>query len=189
MARFRGSPRGRAIPSRRRVSAWTVGVGGTTGSATIVGNNAIFLGSAVVLVALEAVTVVRIRGQFLGYLLTAASAGDGFRGAVGIGIATTAAVTAGIGSVPTPLTEQDADNWLWHQYFALTTPAAIVAADAVKEASNMAVVTGAFRTDIDSRAMRKFRSQDSLYASVEIIETGTATAQFSLDSRMLVKLA
>ncbi len=178
---FRGSSPGR-VASLRRKTAWTDGPGGTS-SAQVSTATPIFLGSAVQ-AAVEGLTVVRIRGYALVYLTVATSALDGFNGALGIGIASLAAVTAGIASVPTPITEAEAESWLWHEFFAVKGSAAF-AAGAAPIGSSVQLAT---RIVIDSRGMRKLPSDLSLYASIEAAETGTAVMQVELNTRMLVKL-
>jgi len=113
-------------------------------------------------------------------------AGDGFVGAVGIGIASLAAVTAGIASVPTPITEEGADNWLWHRYFRISSPFA-TGTTAVNGLA-MNVIPGALRVEIDSKSMRKFPQDLSIYAAIEVVEGGTATADAFLNTRFLAKL-
>ena len=183
MALRRGSPRGAArIASPRRLVAWDEGVGGTA-TLAISTTTPAFLGSAVTLVAgVSKVTVVRFRGM-ADFLQTAADAGNsGFAGAIGIGIASLAAVTAGIASVPTPITEADSASWLWHSFFNVhgVTASPTWGNDG----------SGYLRMEIDSKAMRKVTTEDAIYAAVEAgTETGTATMQVRLNTRMLVKLA
>ena len=126
MARLRGSRPGRVTAIRsRRLTSWEFGPGGTSETAFTTSSSA-FLGSAVSLVAgVGKVTVVRTRGSFLAYLNTASALNDGYSGAIGIGIASLAAISAGIASVPTPLTEMDSDNWLFHQHFHVHAAGAI----------------------------------------------------------------
>ena len=137
-----------------------------------------FLGSAVQFSTAD--TVIRIRGRFDAFLVSYTSAGDGFQGAVGIGLATLAAVTAGAASVPTPITEQSFDGWLWHSYFGVH--------GALAAGSTSTGDTHAFSLEIDSKVMRKVGDEVAIYAILEVVEIGTAVANFFLDSRMLVKL-
>ena len=44
------------------------------------------------------------------------------------------------------------------------------------------------RIIIDTKAMRKFRENDSLYAAIETVETGVATLKIHFDSRVLALL-
>jgi len=178
VARFRGSSQGRSIRSPRRRSSWEAGPGGTaalglTGAATTS-----FIGSAVSPTT-PGVTAVRLRGQIDFMLTLATAAGDGFQGAVGIGIATEAAVMAGIASVPTPITEQGDENWLWWHVFSVHNP--VVSSSGITRSGFQRVV-------VDSKAMRKLDDGMSLYWAIELVETGTATMTVRADSRVLILL-
>ncbi len=174
----RDFPQGRVrIP--RRATSWVDGVGGTAVT-DIAASSVQFLGNALVGVV-EGLTVVRIRGLFRCWLTLATAANDGFSGAVGIGIAATTAVAQSIGAVPTPITEMDSDNWLWYQTFSVFNP--------VVSSTELTAPVMAFTAEIDSKAMRKFPTNMSLYAAFEVVEVGTATMSMSLDSRVLVKLS
>jgi len=169
--------------SRKRLTAWAVGTGGTTVD-TLINTGSTFIGSAV-MPAVEGLTVIRIRGQFGVYQRLATAAGDGFSGIFGIGIATLAAVTAGIASVPTPITEVDDENWLYLQMFDVRS-GQIFSAGGAPGAEQHGVV---WRFDIDSKAMRKLPEGMALYAACEVVETGAATLEIVHDSRVLVKLS
>ena len=187
MARRSGFRPARVAPSRR-ISAWTVGPGGTTLEPVISASTTQFVGSAIQLSAgVEALTHVRLRGELLLWLQTSSVASGGYRGAFGIGIATLAAVTAGFASVPTPLTEADADNWLYHRFFSLVSGGVLVLAD-TKKGPDSDIVQST-RIEVDSKAMRKMRSEDAIYAIIEVVEQGVATMNVSFNSRSLVKLS
>ncbi len=160
--------------SNRRKTAWADGPGGTTTRA-ISAPGASFVGAAVQPLA-EGLTVARIRGRLDWYLTLATAASDGFQGAFGIGIATVAAVTAGVASVPTPITEQSSENWLY--WTPLSAHGAVVSSTALGEETKQSI-------EIDTKAMRKFPSELSVYAILELVESGTATADLHFDSRML----
>ncbi len=178
MAHSRGTFQGR-VRSQRRRTDWSEGTGGTTTGA-VSASTATFIGSALVPTVLGA-TIVRIRGQFDFWLVLATAAGDGFQGAVGIGIASTAAVVAGIASVPTPLTEQGSENWLFWHTVSVHNP--VVGSAGFTDQSRQRII-------VDSKAMRKFEDAAvSLYAAVEVVETGTATMNLNHDSRVLAMLA
>ena len=182
MARsLRGSFPGRAT-SQRRKTAWGIGPGGQTAAAIAAGAPQ-FIGSAIQ-PGVEGLTIVRLRGHLDIQLTLATAANDGFSGSIGIGLATLAAVTAGIASVPTPLTEQDAENWLWWYAFNVHGAQAFSTGAAPGTEQNGTVVS----VEIDSKAMRKFPSEMSIYAAVESAETGTAAMIVRLDTRMLLKL-
>ncbi len=129
-------------------------------------------------------TVVRIRGYFRAMLTLATVTNDGFHGAFGIGIATLAATTAGGGSVPTPITEQGSDNWLYHRYFSVQ--AGFPFATGADPAGNF---HGFVDFEVDSKAMRKSPLETAIYASLEVTRVGTANMEVHFDSRVLVKLS
>jgi len=177
--------RGRSLssrPSSRRLTDWGNGPGGTaptpvsTPVATILG--------AFVFALHPGFTVVRIRGEFAAHLGLATASEDGFAGAFGIGIASLAAVTAGGGSVPTPITEAVSDNWLYHRFFDIK--AGFPFAAGADPAGNREAF---IRFEVDSKAMRKFPPDTAIYASLEVVEVGTANMEVAFNSRMLVKLS
>ena len=111
--------RQRGFPSRsRRGTDWGVGPGGS-GVTALVATGSTVLGAGITLTSL-ALTVVRTRGLFHCFLDGVLAAdGDGFFGAVGIGLVSTAAFDAGITAVPTLVTEAVWDGWLWHSFFGV----------------------------------------------------------------------
>ena len=154
----------------RRKTSWSAGPGGTAVT-SVVGSSTQLLGSTVTPTEVG-LTIARIRGNLKMHLLSATAAGDGFQGAFGIGVATAAAVAIGVTAVPTPLTEQGSENWLyWAAIGAHQSEAASVAA--------------AVDLVIDSKAMRKFPGEMALYAMTELVEIGTATMSTFFDSRVL----
>ncbi len=168
--------RGRQAP--KRLTQWGLGPGGT-GVVAIASSASSLLGGGVQFGASG--TVVRIRGWFDAFLTGYTSAGDGFQGAVGIGLVSTAAFTAGIASVPTPIIEAAWDGWLWHQFFGVHGQLA---------AGSTSVGTSGpgVSREIDSKAMRKVSDEMTVYAVVEVVEIGTGLLSVHLDSRLLLKL-
>ena len=173
MARLRGF---RQVQGYRRKTAWSVGPGGTGNTPFSSSNGAIL--ASVVNPTVNESTIVRIRGHFAAYLLTADAGGSGFQGAFGIGLATKSATTAGAASVPLPLDDQDWDGWLYHRYFG------------IHEGELQSGPSSAIQFEVDSKAMRKFPDPEwSCYAATQVVEIGTATMDSFFDSRMLLKLA
>jgi len=165
--------------SQRRKTAWSDGTGGT-GITSSTQTEAVFVGAALTATQ-EGATIARMRGYFKAILTAGVSVVDGFSGAFGIGIASLAAVTAGIGSVPTPLTEQSSENWLyWHAFSVHLVTATI------GDGANATSVV--FERNIDTKAMRKFPTDVALYAAIEVVETGNSTLRFLHDSRALILL-
>ncbi len=139
-----------------------------------------FIGLAAA-VTQDAITLVRLRGSLFIQLASAAAAGDRLLGAVGIGITSTEGVLAGIGSVPTPITEISAESWLWWDFVFIE---AVTDAEAV----NTGGVAG-YRVPIDTKAMRKMNVGDTLYAVWEGSEvSGTLLVNMALNTRALVLL-
>ena len=175
MAQQRGLIRQARGP--RRLTNWGGGPG-SNAAASITSSTAFILGGGITFGA--AGTVVRIRGNFQAFLLSYSSAGDGFHGAVGIGLASEAAFTAGIASLPTPITEAGWDGWLWHNFFG-------VHGGLAAGASAVGVSNPGVDIDIDSKAMRKVSDDMVIYAAAEVTETGVASMSVFLNSRMLLK--
>ena len=170
-------PRRGSFPDRRRTT-WEAGVGGTAAQG-ITAPSVGFLGLAVSGL-MEGLTLLRTRGLFQAVLLSAVAAGDGFQGAWGIGRATDAAVLAGIGSVPTPITEQGWEGWLYWE--AISIHAGFAGAnDRNWDGSSQ-------RSIVDSKAMRKLDFDSTFYAAFEVVEVGDATASLFLETRMLLAL-
>jgi len=168
----RGSNRGSVTPRRRK--GWDFGPGGTAVT-VISASSSVFLGMFVQPTT-DGLTLLRLRGMLSFYLTAAAAAADGFQGAIGIGIASAAAITAGAASVPTPITEQSADSWIFWSPISIHVPVA----------SNL--LAGVQHHVVDTKAMRKLDDTDGIYAIVELVEVGAATIQLNFDSRILFAL-
>ena len=184
MARPRGFSRRNLVTRSRRETDWGLGPG-STDATPLAGSGSALLGTGIS-AAGDKLTVVRIRGELLMYLDLITAATDGFVGAFGIGKASLAAFTAGAASVPTPLTEEQWDGWMYHQYFALAGP--IIGTTANNAIGNITGLSGAIRTVIDVKAMRKLDASDVIYAAVEVVEKGTANMEVYFNSRALGKL-
>jgi len=91
---------------------------------------------------------------------------------------TAAAVTAGVASVPTPITEVEWEGWLWHEFFSFHSP---VATAGIGSAAREKIV-------IDSKAMRKVETQDVVILVMEAVVSGAASMTIMGQSRMLIKL-
>ena len=176
MARLRGFPV--RTPTSRRAVSWGVGPQAPAQSLTATGQ-ALWT-SGITLLGDQKATIVRIRGQIEMYLTVASAVGDGFRGAFGLALVTAQAFAAGAGSIPGPVSESQFDGWMWHQFFSLHTQVATL--------GNPDVVH--VQIPIDTKAMRKWVADDQLLVGmVEVVEIGTASLTFHVDSRVLVKLS
>ena len=145
------------------------------------------IGGVAVTPTTESLTMIRTRGAFVCHLESATTQGDGFHGAIGIARATLAALAIGVTAVPTPITEEGWDGWLYHQYFSINAGGPITAATTSDIQNQVNNVTAALRLEVDSKAMRKLTVDEGLYFAIEVIEFGTATMDFSFNSRMLFK--
>ena len=174
MARSRGLSRGNA--RSRRKTSWDGGPGGTP-TGLISSSVSSILGAGAVADE-DGMTLVRVRGECSLMLASAASDGDGFIGALGIGIVTSEAFAIGITAMPTPLIDDDWNGWLWHQFFSVRVP---VAAGIGSQSSEVRYV-------VDSKAMRKLRLGDVIFFAQESSEIGVATMHMMADTRVLVKL-
>ena len=142
-------------------------------------NTAVILGNGQANADNDGLTVIRLRGFFELVLEAASNAGDGFDGALGIGIVSTPAFTIGVTAVPTPLVDIEWEGWMYHQFFSLHSPVALQASTA---AANF------LRMEIDSKAMRKFDSAETIFAAVDVLEHGTSSISVRLGTRLLLKL-
>ena len=177
--RSRGSFRGRTTSAKRRTS-WELGPGGVT-ETQVTTTGSVFLGS-VATPLLDGLTLARIRGRFQAVIVAASAVGSGMIGAFGIGIATTAAVTVGATAVPTPITEQGWDGWL----FWMPLQVSVVSAT-ISDGANAMIL--AQLLEVDTKAMRKLTVEDSIYAMVEIsTEHDIVTLAMNFDSRALIFL-
>ena len=180
MARRSGFP-GRTLIQRgpKRQVVW--GVGPNAQNVSSMASFAAVWSNGVVLTQESEVTIVRLRGDLLLTLLAQTAIGDGFAGAVGIGIVNSQAFATGIGAMPTPVTEVDWPGWMWHSFFNLRGITALEA-----DGSNaMGVVQ---RMLIDSKAMRKMGDEEVLFGAIEGTLSGGGTLELQADSRLLAKL-
>lgn len=165
------------IRSQKRKVEWSEGTGGT-GLTSGAASQSVILGSFLQ-AGIAGLTLVRTRGLLDIFLDGPGTAdGDGFFGAFGIGIVVDAAATAGVVSMPTPITESSWDGWLYHSFLSIHNPdTTFGGSGAVHQ-----------RVEVDSKAMRKFPLDVSMFAMLEVIEIGTATFNVFWDSRVLLKL-
>ena len=161
----------RSAPGARRKVGWSPGVAsGANGSVQqIVSSSSVIFGTALA-AQQDGLTVVRLRGVFVARLTTISGASAGFFGAIGIAKASSAAIAAGIASVPTPITEIGWDGWLYHTFIQLHGQTA-TAGDSVMDS---------VRIEVDSKAMRKLNNEESFYGAIEVTEVGTCVMDFNL---------
>jgi len=162
----------------RRKTAWDVGPGGG-GIITLTGTVATILGTGSQLTT-DGITLVRTRGHMNMWLDLVAAKTDGFVGAFGIGVVTSQAFAIGVTAMPTPFTDMDWDGWLFHQFVSIRglDPATDLNPDGPRFQ----------RFEVDSKAMRKLKEDDTIFAMIDVVESGTATARLDFNSRVLFKL-
>ncbi len=102
------------------------------------------------LLTVPAATVVRTRGVFRASVITAGSASTRISGAMGMIIVSENAFTAGIVSLPTPLTDTENDWFVWQPF--------VLHVDATDPSAND--VFSDFVVQFDSRGMRKMKAGD-----------------------------
>ena len=189
MARSRGfAHRGTARTGPRRQSDWGVGAqSGTDGTGQGITASGALLLTGGSTPTVPGLTLVRTRGRCLFYLTNATADNNGFVGAFGIGVVTVDAFVAGQASVPSPVTDEGSDIWLFHKYFHCMAGGLMSGAGAVDRTS-VNSATAVVEFDVDSRAMRKLTVEDAIFASIEVTEIGTATLNVHFQSRILLKL-
>ncbi len=187
MARAR-SLNSRIPQSLRRKVDWGLGpsTGGVPGGVQAISATGPVIGTNGIFPTVSSPTIVRIRGYLSLYISVSSTALDGFHGAFGIGKVTTAAFTAGVASIPTPLTENDWDGWMYHQFFDCTAVMPVAVASTSKSVPSG---PGAIYNEIDTKSMRKADQEDTFFCAIEVQEIGTATMQWHCQTRMLFKLA
>jgi hypothetical protein len=125
----------------------------------------------------EGETIVRVRGH-IGVKSDQEAADEQYMGAVGFCIASDQAVAVGVGSLPTPYTDQDSELWFVHQYW--------MGGYDFQDATGFG--TQPFSVfPFDSKAMRKMPSGTTLCV---IVENGHATSgcQYVLGYSVLFKV-
>ncbi len=147
------------------------------GVVTALANATAVLDSSAVPVV-EGETIIRTRGM-ISVKSDQASASEQIVGAVGMCIVSDQAFAVGVGSVPTPFTDQDSDLWFMHQYFT----------HAIDFSDATGTQTQAFSTfHFDSKGMRKFVTGTTLAVVVENGSTVFAMNYF-LNYAILFKVA
>ncbi len=177
MARgFRSLQRGRPVSQRHRPS-WSIGPSG----AFSVGASSSTIFATGAQAGVDELTLIRTRGVLVLHLSAVASANEGFAGAVGICNVTENAFNAGVGSIPTPITDIAWDGWLWYQFFSLKSVTATIS-----DGSNAGAVVKEYV--VDSKAMRKTNITDVIVGVLETTEAGASTLNAFLDTRTLNKV-
>ena len=146
-----------------------------TGSTGLAAATAVIDSTA--LAVAEGETITRIRGM-ISVKSDQAAANENYVGALGVCVVTDQAVAVGVGSVPTPYSDQDFDGWMLHQYFA----------GGVNFASGIGLWLPYERFEFDSKAQRKFAFGQTMCF---VVENGSAASgiEYFLNFAVLFKVA
>ncbi len=123
----------------------------------------------------EPLTVIRTRG-LVSVKPASATADIEIVGALGFGVVSTEAFTAGIASIPEPYTDADWSGWFVWRSFTYDFE--------FEDASGIAYPDWNF--ELDSKAMRKFGPNESI---VMIAESFSGAFNIAVSPRVLVKLS
>ena len=175
----RGFP-GQSRQSQRRLTAWGIGPNAT--GLSLSSTSSQLWTNGVVLAVEERATIVRIRGVVHALEVNQDSVHAGFAGAIGIGLVNSQAFAAGIAAVPSPITEIDWPGWMYYQMFDIR---AVTATES--DGANAQSIE--FNAQIDSKSMRKWGPEETMFGAIEVVEIGVAQMNFDADTRVLVKLS
>ncbi len=170
--RLQGRPQ-----SQRHRPVWSLG---PTGAFSL-GASAVSIFATGSQALVDELTIIRTRGILVLHLSAVANPNEGFSGAVGICNVTENAFNAGVGSIPTPITDIAWDGWLWYQFFSLKSVTGVIADGANANAMVKEYV-------IDSKAMRKTNGSDIVVGVLETTEAGASTLNAFMDTRLLNKI-
>lgn len=176
MARRRGFTPVRTASNRRK-TAWGLGPGGSAVT-TISASSKVIVGAGVESSVNSFLTVVRIRGWLQLFLTAHNTDGDGYFGAFGIGKVSEDAFNIGATAMPGPITDAGWGGWQYHQFISVHTPDALL----------FGTEAATLNQDVDTKAMRILKSNEVIFAMIEVTEIGIAVLQVHFDSRMLLKL-
>jgi len=100
--------------------------------------------------------------------------------ALGLAVVTDQAAAAGVGSVPTPVTDDDSDNWFVHKYMISN----FTFASGVGFGEGLSAGT---LFEIDSKAMRKVNDGDDIVVVGEVDAVAGSGVILTIAGRLLIK--
>ena len=165
--------------SARRKTGWSLGPRGTS---TTVSSTGTVLFATGTIILLDAVTLIRTRGQLVMNLETADAAGSGFEWAFGMCFVNENAASVGVTAVPDPVADIAWDGWFVYETGTLLSRQATAGLLDAPSQSNTDLIR------IDSKAMRKTHISDVAFGVLGVTELGTSTMRAFIQSRMLFKL-
>ena len=149
----------------------------SSGYVTVAANSKVLIASigSSALAGISPATIVRTRGM-LSVASDQSAAPEAQIGGFGVGFVNEVARALGVTALPGPVNEALWDGWFVHQFFQ----------QRFEELSQVGFdTTGAIQYVIDSKAMRKFESDEGLVFMVE--NNATTGFQVALQLRLLVK--
>lgn len=165
--------------SPRRKTSWVLGPGeddlGT--SVNLSADGTTIFGSGIS-PTIDELTLVRLHGEMRLTMTSVAAAADGFGYAIGVGICTADAFAIGVTAVPNPFDDIDWPGWLFHDIGFLYSTAASVGHG----------LDCSRAVPIESKAMRKLRTNEVMFLAIQVDEIGTATLNVNAATRALFKL-
>ncbi len=172
MARRRFNTRGTAP---KRLMIW-IGINIAPVTFAAGGGSALVGTLSAAALLLRPFTVIRSRGKFMVHTDNAA-AGENQVGVFSNQVVTQAATSGGIAGIPTPLTEFEADYFVYEPFFSITS----------LQTTSVVSGNGQITYEFDSKAMRKVDIDDDLAAVVQS-DAASDGFIFQLNGRLLLKL-
>ena len=176
----RGFHRSRSFPAKRR-KGWELGIGRESAQTPVTSSTSVLLADGLQILG-DGFTLLRLRGVLDLFLSTTDQIVGGFSGAVGIGVTELNAFNAGVASLPDAVDDADWDGFIWWTPFSVKSVTATIG-DAVNAGSIVQ------RFDIDTKAMRKLKEDDVIFAVLSCFEVGVSTLNIHIDSRLLLAIA
>jgi len=105
--------------------------------------------------AVTDLTILRTLGAFYANILDAGQVGP-VQMAIGLGLAQSDALAAGVDALPTAMEDADWDGWFYHRYFIL-------------ESTGSGGEQAFERFPIDSKAMRRMQGDNGQFFSVQLV--------------------
>ncbi len=124
----------------------------------------------------ETTTIIRLRGHLLAYMTGTALINAGYDVSFGICMVENRALS--VSAVPGPRDDQDWDGWILHRHFSLKSTGS----------ASVDFQTTQVRLELDSKAMRKARDNETLVGIIQMEEAGSADMSWSVQTRLLSML-
>jgi len=172
--------RHRRATTPRRAKGWGEGPG-KAAAQTVLTTSTIDLIDLGTQFLVDGLTLLRLRGTYTANVSAASAANSGFAGSFGIGLTDLKAFNVGVTALPSPTADADWDGWLFWEAWSMK-----VLTSTITDAINAPAIN--LRIPVDTKAMRKLRTDDVLFAMVEVLEVSDSTMNHHFDSRILLAL-